>query len=49
MARVRVTRKMTRKDGNAKATIKTTLKVNTSPEKTTIKASKKIVPNVRTS
>ena len=46
MARVKVRRKMTRKDGNAKATIKSSTKITTSPEKVSIRASKKIVPNV---
>ena len=46
MAKATVRRKMTRKDGKAKATVKTTLKVNTSGSKTTLQASKKIVPNV---
>jgi hypothetical protein len=45
-ASVKIRRKMTRKDGKAKATIKSSLKVSTSPEKVSLKASKKIVPNV---
>ena len=46
MARAKVTRKMTRKDGKAKASINSSIKVTTSPTKVTVTASKKIVPNV---
>lgn len=47
MARVKISRKMTRKDGKAKATIKSALKVTTSPQKVSVSSSKKITPNVR--
>lgn len=47
MARVKISRKMTRKDGNAKATIKSSVSVKTSGNKATVKASKKIIPNVK--
>ena len=45
MARVRVSRAMTRKDGKAKATIRSAVSVKTSPNKSTITASRKIIPN----
>ena len=45
MARVTVTRKMTRKDGNAKATVVKNTNVESSPKKVTISKSKKVVPN----
>lgn len=44
-ASVKIRRKMTRKDGKAKATIRSSLKVSTTPEKVTVQASKKIIPN----
>ena len=44
MAKVKISRKMTRKDGKAKATIKSYLKVTTSPSKASVSSSKKIVP-----
>ena len=47
MASVTVTRTMKRKDGKAKATVKKDVNVKTNGSKTTVKASKKIVPNVR--
>ena len=47
MARVKISRKMTRKDGNAKATIKSALKVVANPQKVSVSSSKKITPNVR--
>ena len=43
-AKVKVRRTMTRKDGNAKATISTRLAVSTSPQKVAVSASKKVVP-----
>ena len=43
-AKVRISRRMTRKDGNAKATIASKVKVSTSPSKTTVSASRKVVP-----
>ena len=45
MARVTATRKMTRKDGNAKATVSKSVKVEASPKKVTVRQSKKVVPN----
>ena len=48
MAKVTVTRTMTRKDGKAKATVKRETTVRTEGPKTTVRATKKIVPkNVR--
>ena len=47
MARVTVTRTMTRKDGKAKATVKKDVTVKTNGPKTTVRATKKIVPNVK--
>lgn len=46
-ASVKINRKMTRKDGKAKATIKSTVKVYTSPSKAKVSVSKKILPNVK--
>ena len=46
-ASVKIRRKMTRKDGKAKATIKSSLKVSTSPSNVKVSSSKKIVPNVK--
>lgn len=45
MARVKVSRTMTRKDGKAKATIKSTTSIKTSQNKSAISASRKIIPN----
>lgn len=45
MARVRVSRTMTRKDGKAKGTIASAVSIKTSPNKSTITASRKIIPN----
>lgn len=47
MAKVTVTRTMTRKDGKAKATVKKEVNVKTSGPKTTVRTTKKIVPNVK--
>lgn len=47
MAKVTVTRTMTRKDGKAKATAKKEVNVKTSGPKTAVRATKKIVPNVK--
>ena len=43
MAMVVVTRRMTRKDGNAKATVSKVSKVKSSPNKVSITNSKKVV------
>lgn len=45
MARVRITRSITRKDGKARATISSAVKVATSPKKSSVSISKKIIPN----
>jgi len=45
-ASVKITRKMTRKDGKAKATVQTKTSVSTSPAKVKVSASKKVVPKV---
>ena len=42
---IKVRRKMTRKDGNAKATIVKSTKVSATPEKVTVRSSRKVVPN----
>lgn len=47
MASVTVTRTMTRKDGKAKATVKREVNVKTDGTKTTVRAKKKIIPNVK--
>lgn len=47
MAKVTVTRTMTRKDGKAKANVKKEVNVKTSGPKTAVRATKKIVPNVK--
>ena len=47
MARAKVTRRMTRKDGNAKGVISSYVKVSTAGPKTTVSASKKVVPYVK--
>ena len=46
-ASVKIRRTMKRKDGNAKATIKSALKVVATPQKVSVRSSKKITPNVR--
>ena len=46
-ASVKINRKMTRKDGKAKGTVKSSVKVSTSPNKAKVSVSRKIVPNVK--
>jgi len=42
---IKAIRKMTRKDGNAKATVVKSTKVSASQSKVTVSASRKVVPN----